>query len=448
MRILVISGEAFPGHEGRNLPIAYELRKRGHEVRHTGPTHAMHERGFPASTYSPAFASTLEAQEANTQLFSNWVELYKLMWWSDVTLFSNSRGYERAAECARGIGKLALQQRDVGGMNAWPVNPEWLAVRGAWDRGREALMGHQQPGTIHLTGCVQFDSAAPEYRRLSRSEFFQKYGLDESKKLAVVLSSKPTPRSAFVKGMYRHICQAVLDNADYNLIVKPHPSEYGDADEEAISKTPFWKQLDTEAAVCELEDKYDCFSYCDVIISLPTSIFLEAALFRKPMLYVGMPEYWFDLHGFSSERRIRSLPQDRYTPPSRRPYYPLGRMHPAYEKARDPEILNVFSTFKNMKERYPSGYPDYIGTECSIEELSGVLSIEAYRFDDERVYEQYIAEYCHASDGMSFSRVADFVESAIENPALSRKIGRRIWHLGSYSKWRAGASLRSALGKG
>ena len=234
------------------------------------------------------------------------------------------------------------------------------------------------------------------------------------------------------------------------MIIKPHPFEYNSIDQEdetEESKLPFWEQLDKDVSLCDMEDKYDCFSYCDVIISQPSSVFLEAPLFKKPVLYVGMPEYWFDLHGFSSERRITSLPQNRYRPPSRMTYHPLGSAHSDFERSRDPEILNVFSTFKTEKETYPSGYPDYIGTECSIQELPDVLSVRAYRYDDNDVYDKYVEDYAFANDGMSFTRVADFVESALESPKLSRKIHRRIWHLGSYSKWRAGASLRKALGK-
>jgi len=455
MRVLVITGEAYPGHEERNLPIARELIKRGHEVRHTGPTHTMAEQGFTPTTFNPDFARKPEAESCHTRLFSSWPELYRLIVWAEVVLFSTAKGYGRTASRARSFGKIIIQQQDVGGLDNWNYSPALMAVRSSWERTREMALHDITPKLIHITGCVQFDAAAPQHGRLTRKQFCQKYGLDENKKIAVYLPTSPATHTSFLKETYRQICLTVLDDPGFDLIIKPHPRDYARNKQSTRyedTETPTWRQLVPEAPACEAADKYDCFRHCDVLISVVTTTFLEAALFHKPMLFVDRAEFFMRAYGFDESSLGDFWPRSHYSPPGRKRFDRFGSMHTDYAKLPDGDFRSRFTELiSNYDSFVPTGYPEYIGTDCSLAELPDVLSSEGYRFDDEAAYADYVATYCFANDGLAYQRVADLVELVQQDPVLSRKLDRarrrRLWYLGKHGGLRAHQTLVSIYGR-
>jgi hypothetical protein len=226
MKILIVSAEAFPGHEERNLPLAEELIRRGHEVIHTGPAAAMADHGFTATTFDDAFAGRPNSKRANTRLFTRWHKLVDMIDWCQVVLFGTAKGYKRFAEYASREGKVILWQRDLAVEHLRADYADRLAVRGSHEVDTAADFFGMPEEKIFPVGCVQLDQAAAQHRRLDRAAFCEKYGLDINKKIAVFLSTAPAGHHKLVQENYRGICRAVRELADFELIIKPHPREY------------------------------------------------------------------------------------------------------------------------------------------------------------------------------------------------------------------------------
>lgn len=429
MKILIVSGESFPGHEGRNLPLAQELISRGHEVIHSGPLTEMISEGFKATVYNSEFAKSKDAIKANTRLFSSWRMLEEHIDWAEVILFGTAKHYESAADYAKQKNKIILWQRDVGPMHWWAHHPDAIAVRGDFDARRDRLLQRNDDLIIRTTGCIQFDDAAPQNQQLSKRDFCTKYGLDESKETAVFISTAPSHHSDLVKTIYKKICEIGQAAPGLNFIIKPHPREFGRSKQGTRYEdveTPTWKQLAPGIPACEPSDKYDCFLHSDVLITLNSAIFLEAAMFKKPLLEVALPESYIQRGGaFGLSDLSPYLSGKRFAPPARKPWFKLGRLQTENGHVPEGPIRDwIRFHIEWHKKYYPAGGPDLIGSECSLAELPQILASGAYKVKDNSIFDDYISEYCYRNDGLAYKRIADFVESVESDPQMSEKLSR------------------------
>ena len=444
MRILIVTSESLPGSEDRNLPLAAELTRRGHEVRHTGPARAMLKAGFSSTTFEPEFAKLPQAAAVNTELFDSWAGLRRMIGWAQVVLFSMAKGYKEAAEYAAGLSKVIIFLADTS-LHPWIWRADLIAVGSPYERDRMgALIDDFQivpsnsyiwpslipqhgigPDRIILTGSTLLDKAAPQNRGLSEAEVHSRYGLDEKKRTAVWLPSSPACHDPWFKDLYRRVCAAV-EEAGFNLIIKPHPRDYVGAKQLATYEdtlTPTWEQLAPGVRVCRAGDKWDCFRAADVLVSSWTTAAIEAALLKTPMLLVDPLPFTLEMIGLDHPRYKELLPGTRYSPPSRRT---LGQMEPLIEvlKGRtDPRTEEYLEDcLKSETDFYLVGFPEYIGTESTMEELPRVLREGLYEFDDEEVFEDYAARYSAGLEGRAYLRIADAVESVESDPRLGPKL--------------------------
>ncbi len=442
MRILIVSSESLPGSEDRNLPLVEELIRRGHDVRHTGPSQALVKAGFTSTAFAPEFVDWPQATVCRTRLFDDWAQLNRMIAWAQVVVFSMAKGYQEAAEYAAGLSKLIVYLADTS-LHPWVWKADLIAAGSPYERDRMAsLTGEDRvldnrwarlyplddppPVDIVVTGSTIMDQAAPQNSRLSKTDFLQKYGLDPAKRTAVWLPSSPACHDSWFKELYGRICASVEREAGFNLIIKPHPRDYVQAKQWATyedAATPTWEQLAPGVTVCRAEDKWGCFRAADVLISSWTTTAIEAGLVRTPMLLVDYPAFSLNIIKLNEPRFKELLPRTRYTPPSRRT---LGRVEPLLEILWD----RVDSrTQAHLKERhtweqgyYQVGSPEYIGTDCTMEELPRVLREGLYRFDNQKVFDEYAARYSAGLDGRAFLRIADLIESVEGYPVLAAKL--------------------------
>lgn len=443
MRVLVVNAEAFNGFESRSLALARELIERGHRVVHAGPADTMRDRGFGLTTFDPTFAETAEAQAARTRLFSSWDELAGLVDWCQVLLMGIGKSYEAITAYATTEGKVVLWHRDIGSDHLWITDADRVAARGRFEIPALAAHAGLPPDRIVVTGCVQFDAAAPHRGRLDKAAFCRKYGLDESKRTAAFLATGPAGHAENVKANYRRICAAVLGVAGFNLIIKPHPREFARSKQDttyADAETPTWVQLAPGVPACAPCDTYDCFRHCDVLLTQNSDVFKEGALLHKPILEVAIPEARAHHLGIPAQELTRLLPRQRFTPPGRKPWTRLGCLE------RAPHLLaagsvrdNALKLIEDFRRLYDGHTPDFIGSECSLDELGDVLGSGAYAFDDDDAYDTYVSEYCFANDGLAYKRVADFVEAVERDPQLAPKLRRTqgVGRLRGYAKRQA-----------
>lgn len=443
MRVLVVSAEAFPGFESRNLALVRELIRRGHQVIHTGPAEAMLTQGFPLTAFNPAYAESTDAVAARTRLFSSWDDLADLVDRCQVLVIGIGKSYEAITAYAAKEGKVVLWHRDIGSDHLWISHADRVAGRGRFEAPALAAHANLPREKIDITGCVQFDAAAPHNARLDKQAFCRKYGLDEIKQTAVFLATGPAGHARNVKSNYQRICETVLRIPGFNLIIKPHPREFARAKQNTTysdAETPTWVQLAPGTPACEPADTYDCFRHCDVLLTQNSDIFREGALFGKPILEVGIPEAQAHRLRIDVEDMSKRLPSRRFSPPSRRPWKRLGCLEDMLNVLPLGSVRNyALEMLDDYKKLYNFHRPDFIGSECSIDELDEVLRSHAYGFDDQSVYEAYVSEYCLANDGLAYKRVADFVEAVERNLLLQPKL-RRSQGIG----WLRGMAKRQA----
>ena len=427
MRILVVSGESLVGHEGRNLRLVGELLTRGYEVVHTGPAPEMADNGFTGTTFSHDFATHQDAKEANTRLFKTWSELLDLVDWCDLVLFGVGKGYNQAAEYAAKTDKGVLWHRDVGADHFWAGHCDLVAARGRFEVKHTALRTGLPEGEIQVTGCVQFDEAAPQAMRLDRQAFCRKYELDPDSRIVVIHTPNPSVHTEPTKEITRQACRNIGEVEGFSLLIKPHPREYAGLKIHMYYEdveTPTWEQNAPSVTLLEPYDKYDAYRHSELIVSVHYSALAkETALLGKPLIYLESIERFAAYFSMDPEELRKALPAKLATPASRRPWRTFGTLTPFLKR------LPGISESKGWQEMhatwrrcYEDNIPDYIGLDCYVDELAEVLESGIYRYQDAAAFDAYIEEYCLADDGQSYVRVADMVEEAPSYESIGKKI--------------------------
>lgn len=443
MRILIVSSESLPGSEERNLDLAEELIRRGHSVRHAGPAQGL--IGFHSTAYGPEFPELPRAKACRTELFAAWSRLRRLVAWSQVVVFSVAKGYQDIADYAAQMSKVIVYLADTS-LHPWLWRADLVCAGSPYERDRLAsLTGLDEmprlkvehwarlspleelsEEDIPVTGTTLHDQAAPANRRLDRAAFLERYGLDPEKRTAVWLPSSPACHDDWFKGLYRRVCGAVEEEAGFNLIIKPHPRDYAGAKQGARYEdtvTPTWEQLAPGVRVCRPEDKWDCFREADVLLSSWTTAAIEAGLVRTPMLLVDRLSFGLEIIGRPDPALKELLPRTRYQSPSLRT---LGVMEPlvrALARRVDPETREYLENcLASETDFYRIGFPEYLGTDCTMAELPRVLAEGLYRLDDRRAFDAYESRYSAGLDGRAYLRIADAVESVEKRPRTAAKL--------------------------
>lgn len=423
-RILVVSGESLPGFERRCLPVAAELKQRGFEVMWTGPARAMYgKEHFRLTTYADDFPADPEAAAVGARLFSSWSELEEMILWCDVLLVSTSKGYKPMVDFARARGRLTIQHRDKGGNDEekFFFDAHFTAIGGRFEEQRLRRLGGD-PENMEIVGRLQYDGASPDRMRLTREAFCAKYGLDPAQKTVVFLPSSPAGHAPGVKRLFQETCRRIGETPGFQLIIKPHPREYDGAKQETCYEdleTPTWEQVMPGIPACLPEDVYDCYRHAEVGVTQVSTTFHEFALFGKPFLFVEMGEFHMARYGFDPEWLRRRPDREKFQGAGRRPWRAAGMTREQIEAMPDPAMRE---TMLGLAESYwgqfeAGGQVEYVGGECTLEELKGILERGEYRIDDPALFKEIAAEYAHANDGCAWLRLADLTARVIGSPA-------------------------------
>ena len=164
---------------------------------------------------------------------------------------------------------------------------------------REAVDMHGLPADrVVVTGAQCYDQWFDRRPSRTRDEFCRAVGLDPSRRFVLYACSamSPTPdppEPVFV----REWVEAIRASADARLreasiLVRPHPEkmrEWKPVSLEAFDhvvvhgRTP----IDSDAKA----DYFDAIYYCDAVVGLNTSVFVEAAIIGRPVLALVLPPY-------------------------------------------------------------------------------------------------------------------------------------------------------------
>ncbi|MBP1908195.1 glycosyltransferase family 52 [Methanolobus bombayensis] len=133
---------------------------------------------------------------------------------------------------------------------------------------------------ITVTGQPRYDSLFQ--RKMEKSCVFTKQELDlPSDKKLVLLATQPVSDDQRWALIYS-VCNTIRDNSEILLMIKPHPSESNDLHEKVVHETQIQNYM-----FCENMDIIDLVNVCDVLITIHSTVALEAMFFEKPVITVN-----------------------------------------------------------------------------------------------------------------------------------------------------------------
>lgn len=424
MRILQYNGFFYPGHEKRDLNLVNELRRQGHDVVYAVMSDKAKNNPYPG--YPIHYRDDPDFRQADAFWIDDILDLFKLIDQVGLVLIGVEKGAGLFVDYARKTGKNIVQHQDIGSIAISNYQCDLYCVRGEWSKRRMMKYRSTPEEKLRVTGCIQFDAASPnKFRHTTREKFCSKYSLDPSKKIAVWLTASPVHHNVRYRQLYKKVIHAIKKTDNFQVIIKGHPLDYaahkrslryGDVDK------PSWEILAPDIRACDLEDGYTCYHFADVGISVLSTVSMEFPLVKKPFIYVNRQEHLLP-HEIAD---IVKLPIQAARKASLREY----DVHENVMKIARHCVQ--MPTSHTNREIFENGEIEYIGLDCTIDELKDVLLHEKYVFSDDSAYDTYVRKYCFANDGKSYKRIADAVSEFVGRKEYKYSFSHRL--TGSISK--------------
>ena len=418
MNIFVFSAVYHPGWEKVDLNLIKELKRRGHSVIHAvlGEEY-LEYLPFGSPVFPKRYKNDNDFLELNTKWVKSNFEIFNLIDQVDMLVIGNSKGVNEFMKYAKLTNKLLVLHSYTFGPEFRKSGADAFCISGKFYKTFCIRQGHK-PETIHITGSVHTDLAFDVLKDDDRNKFCQDYNLDPSKKIAIWYPSSPAIHSLYYQNLYQKICNTILENPKFNLLIKGHPWDYVCLD--MISRKTIrsygqenggkasWELLMPGAIVCKPEDHYRAIKFCDVGVSINSSVYTHFPLFRKPFILVNrveslLPQELFGKVSFSSDimtkaglLHLNDIKYEKY-------FKELVKQNIVYIEMN----TGSFDIGENAFEM--------VGIECKIEMLEEVLEKEQYMINDDRLYSECIDKSFFKFDGKACERIADVIESVINN---------------------------------
>ncbi|MBA8916598.1 MULTISPECIES: CDP-glycerol glycerophosphotransferase family protein [Bacillus] len=157
-----------------------------------------------------------------------------------------------------------------------------------------------QPEQVEITGHPRFD-LVQERTPLQQEVVFRKLNFNPAKK-TVLVATQP-----FSEAFYGDILKTIAKRKDIQLIMKPHPWEIA---RNRLNDYTAIERAGNHVRLIKKEiDLYDLLPYMDMVITLTSTVGLEAMLFKKSVLIGKMTEgrrypYYESLGSYHMENPI------------------------------------------------------------------------------------------------------------------------------------------------
>jgi len=154
---------------------------------------------------------------------------------------------------------------------------------------------------IYVTGTIHCDAVATT--EVDRNEFMRSYGLDPSKKFVILTPANPGElgHQKGINNEYTDIIDVVKNKCpNYEIAVKAHPLDYTasmKAQPGIVHKNEHyngkcsWETFAPGIKVIKAEEGYMALKACDAILNVRSSIAMETAAFRKPLININRHKY-------------------------------------------------------------------------------------------------------------------------------------------------------------
>lgn len=194
---------------------------------------------------------------------------------------------------------------DVGGIDSTvrEAPTHYFAAKGPWTKDRMKKTVGRRYKKIFNTGCIFFDNVKKPF---DRDKFFNKYGLDKKKRLALLTPASPVEvgiQGRSITLEYTNILKEISKLSGWQVMIKGHPCDYHPLykpSSSILSNRNFhydgkssWEKFakGIKINVCDPQDGYDAIKASDVIVGITTSLALEIPMFYKPMICVNRGKY-------------------------------------------------------------------------------------------------------------------------------------------------------------
>lgn len=159
----------------------------------------------------------------------------------------------------------------------------------------------KQYKNIFVTGTIHNDAAA--VTEVDRVEFMKSYGMDPDKKFVILTPANPGElgHQKGVNDEYGEIIKIVQNQCpNYEIAVKAHPLDYTasmKAQPGIVHKNNHydgkhsWEQFAPGIKVIKADEGYKALKACDAVLNVRSSIAMETALFRTPLVNINRSRY-------------------------------------------------------------------------------------------------------------------------------------------------------------
>ena len=133
---------------------------------------------------------------------------------------------------------------------------------------------------IEITGQPRFDNLYQLKKHHDKRKTIEKLGLVENKKI-VVLATQPV-NECETRALLCCVYSTIKEFPDIQLIVKPHPAESIDLHEDVAKITSI------KNYIISCDDIHELLNICDTLITIHSTVALEAMLFGKPVITINL----------------------------------------------------------------------------------------------------------------------------------------------------------------
>lgn len=217
---------------------------------------------------------------------------------------------------------------------------------------------------IFVTGTIHNDAAA--ITTVNRDTFMRAYGMDPERGFVILTPANPGElgHQKNIDNLYAKIVETVRTECpDYELAIKAHPLDYTAKmknqpgvihKNEHYSGKCSWETFAPGITVIKADEGYMAIQACDAVLNVRSSIAMETALLRTPLININRAAYT-----------------------------------------------------TNWK------YDDGVMMDVQLEDLSHVLNTYAYSISDQACLE-YIKREAFSDDGKAYKRTADIAIKILE----------------------------------
>jgi len=230
--------------------------------------------------------------------------------WDDIGPF----GKTIAMVCKKKkIPCLTAQHGIFGGMPVIKSCSDKVAVYG--DYARSVFIKNGTPEEkIIITGNIKFDLLLR--KKFDKKRVFEKLGVPENRKLIVLATTSGSTNER----IFRMALSAAKKMKGARIVAKLHPAE-----RDISGYIRIMKEMNFEIPLVKDFDLYELLNACDLLLTVHSTVGMEAAVMGKPMILLDVPE-------------------DSFVPQAELPYYEEGvALKASDEKELEAAMAAVFS---------------------------------------------------------------------------------------------------------